>query len=751
MATHLAISSSTTAKSDYPACTGVLMLIEKEDEAYVHRTKSAFHSTRVKVLNTTVTTITELAMAALAHKFSHVVTTRLDILQKLLPDNLKKQAKISNYAGSLFTWDTPKGSIEILIVNPLKQLVTVTYGEFLFKHYVSKVTQSHKWRNVSKFNMQLVKDQSDYKDCLADCLSCDLIGLDIETVKEPHPAITMISYTCAWVRFGVTKTYVLPIEDIMSVQWMINLNATNTSKVMQNGKYDIAYCSMYGAPVIGYMHDTINAMHSWYCELPRDLGSVASLFIRNSMYWKDLATVGDKQDQFTYCGLDTWSTVEAYMSWLIAAPDWAKKNYVMEFSVVPACHMCEMTGLKYDLDELDRQADKAEQELTELLSVIQRRIGVPTFNPSSPKQCLALLKILGEKDATSSKESVMQAVMYKHPLNELILESILEYRGIRKDATTYLVRKDFKGRLLYALNPHGTDTGRLASREHHLWCGLQIQNINKQSDFRKAVIADEGFEIWEADYSQAEDRGVAYKSGDAALLDVFASGKDSHSYKAAMFFGMDYSDIYDEVNKMVLNKEIRQLGKKVNHGANYNMGANVLVETMGPKNLRRAQALLKLPPDWTLKGIATFLLLAYEKAFPTVKTKYYASIKAQVRSTGKLVSDTGHTRYCFGDISNKQVLNAYVAHVTQNLNAMILNKAFLKVFWLLGFDPNFKLIAQIHDSILFQVRKGYEHLAEEVKRLMTFAVPVTDCSGITRDLIVPVDLERKGATWAGDK
>jgi DNA polymerase I-like protein with 3'-5' exonuclease and polymerase domains len=285
-------------------------------------------------------------------------------------------------------------------------------------------------------------------------------------------------------------------------------------------------------------------------------------------------------------------------------------------------------------------------------------------------------------------------------------------------------------------------------------------------DIKETYIADPGFNFAEADYSQAEDRGVAMKSGDPTLLDIFTKDVDSHSYKAAMFFGIPYEDIFQAAvpeyinnetgllvpaqKKKVLLPDTRQLGKRINHGANYNMGAGVLLETMGPKAVREAQRLLNLSPKLSLIQVCDYLLVCYERAFPTVKREYYTSIKLQIKQTKMLVSDTGWVRYCFGNPeTSKPALNKYVAHVTQNLNAMILNKAFLAIFRKLGFNPNFKLLAQIHDSILFQYRIGHEYLMEEVKELMTFPVPVKDCKGITRDLIVPVDIKSLGRTWAG--
>jgi DNA polymerase I-like protein with 3'-5' exonuclease and polymerase domains len=476
------------------------------------------------------------------------------------------------------------------------------------------------------------------------------------------------------------------------------------------------------------------------------------------MYWKDLADSGDFVEKCRYCALDTWATGESFLSWAAEAPAWAKANYIEEFSIVPACHMCEMTGIKRDMVRLEEANKEYVDKQDKLLAGIRKMLHTPNFNPSSSKQCLTLLKVLGEKNASNADEKQLVATSFKHPLNERILGDILEYRGDRKLTSTYLpigdAAKEFgpagKERILYSLNPHGTDTGRLASKEHHFWCGLQIQNIPADSVVKESLVADPGWNLWEADYSQAEDRGVGYSSGDRALLEIFSSGMDSHSAKASMFFGIPYEEIYDEETEEVLNKPVRKLSKRVNHGANYNMGAYVLVQTMGPKAIREAQKLLGLPKHWELNGIATYLLNVYDKTFPIVKHEYYDSIKAEIYKTKMMVGATGWVRYCFGDpMKNKLDLNSYIAHKTQSLNAMILNKAFLKIFRELGFLPEFKLLAQIHDSIFFMTKDGHDYLADEVKRLMIMTVPVTDCFGVVRGLEVPVDLKKLGKNWAG--
>ena len=77
-------------------------------------------------------------------------------------------------------------------------------------------------------------------------------------------------------------------------------------------------------------------------------------------------------------------------------------------------------------------------------------------------------------------------------------------------------------------------------------------------------------------------------------IEDVTSPQDFHSGNVERFFGIPYADIYDDETGKTLNKEARDLGKRVNHGANYNMGPYVLVETMGLKNIFKARNLLGL-------------------------------------------------------------------------------------------------------------------------------------------------------------
>lgn len=769
MATHITpvTSGQTVLTKDAARAIprGVLLFLAQEDLPLAQSLNPFLGGVKTKLFNsmkTKLDTLTELTLSCKKHGFDAVITNELYILQLLLPEGAaRKKAKINDYAGSVI----PFGGVDFLIIGALKRLRTVPYEEFIVRTYISKIVTPHKWRKSTEFTWKLLESQADFDVAKAALSACDLIATDTETARW-NASIRMAGYTGVRLEDNSSVTYVIPIKGMHSIHWMRELNDLPVPKAMQNGKYDLAYFARFGAPVRAYYYDTKNMLHAWYSELPKDLGFVVALLVRDSMYWKDLSDSADKEDQYLYNALDCWGTAEACLAWLATAPKWAKKNYVDEFKIVPALHMCEMTGIRRDLEALNRFADASDLRQKKTLESIRKMVNSPHFNPSSPKQVMSLMVALGGKgkEIESSDEKHLTALSYKHPLNERILTAILDYRGDRKETSTYLTRgTDPKGndlskefgptnnrRILFAINPDGTDTGRCASREHHFWCGLQAQNIGADSDTKETLVADEGWDLWEFDFSQAEDRGVAYKSGDANLLGIFSRDVDSHSYKASMFFGIPYEEIYDPLTKKVLLKDIRQLGKRVNHGANYNMGANVLVDTMGAKALRKAQGILNLPAHWDLRGIAQHLLNAYEKAFPDVKSVYYKSIIQEIKISNRLTGDTGWVRYCFQQATfSKMALNSYVAHVTQSLNAMILNKAFLKVFNHLGFNPNFRMMAQIHDSILAQIKRGHEYLADQVVELMTFPVPVTDCRGVTRQLIVPVDSKKLGKNWRG--
>ena len=746
----------------------LLLICTPQDKPYLLRLKDCLGGVTCAVVLDAPSTRFELIRLIQEKKADAVISTSPALLHQLVQSTGRSKPTIDNYAGSLFRVDR----YEIVFLHPLEQLITVPYGPFLAKRYISKLTAPDSWFEPSAFEW-IILEPSNAQDIFDKFKTAYAIAVDIETFSSPL-SIRCVGYTALFVDSKgnlSSKSVVIPCDSEYMLEWIRKFNwETTAPKIFQNGKYDISYLSMYDAVPFNYLWDTATLFHSWYSELPKDLASLNAFCVRESMYWKDLANSSDLHTYYLYNAKDTWVTAHAWLAMMKDMPEWAIANYSNEFPLLFPCHLAEMTGIKRDMNAIEGAYKSLTAQIERDTAALSYMLGVREFNVSSPVQMKELLKILGCGDLESADAKNLAKAKLRHPLNSLIIGKIIEIRKARKLVSTYLTPgKEYKGRILYALNPHGTDTGRLASKEHHFWCGLQVQNIPRGSEVKSTLVADDDFLMCECDLEQAESRDTAHIAGEENLIAAVSSDRDFHSVNASAFFGIPYEKIYDDVKKKTKDKPLRDLAKRVNHGANYNMGPGVLVETMGEDKIAEAARLLKLPKSYSFKQIAEHLLAQFHKTYPAISKIYYPGVVSEILTTKRLtskaihhvpyqVSKQGLTRYCFGDPSkSKSHLNAYVAHPPQSLNAQTLNRAFMKVFYEIAMHPehrhNFKLLAQIHDSILFQVRKGHSYLCNMVKEAMEIPVMVVGYDGKDRIFTVPAALKAgptgEGAeTWA---
>ena len=743
-----------------------------------------FNGMQVWVVTEPMELLSHLEMYCAKRQVTKVVSTNTAILSKLLElrGNFKSKPSLADYQGSLFSY---KG-LEIVFVSPLKQLLTTSTGKFITNRFISKIASPHMWREATVFKYCMVT-ATNVESLYARFQSAYAIAVDIETTRV-NLAIRCIGFTGVFISpNGVisTESCVMPMDSEFFLAWMRKFCDLPAQKIFQNGKYDNNYLLRYNAPCKNWLWDTAHFMHSWYVELPKDLAFLNAFFLREVVYWKDLAETNDLQEYYRYNALDTWATANVWIAQILSAPDWAKKNYFLEFPLVFPCILSELTGIERDSDKHIAARSEVDANESAALARLRNMLVSPGFNPGSPKQVGILLKVLGCGDIDSTNEKDLAKASLRHPINKRIIDDILNIRGLRKLATTYLRlqsdakqtgvnageggAKEYKGRVLYSINPHGTDTGRNASREHHFWCGLQIQNIPRGKEVKQTLRASNGFALAECDLEQAESRDTAHIAGDENLISAVSGTRDFHSVNASAFFGIPYENIYDDSIGKTKDKALRDLAKRVNHGANYNMGPGVLIDTMGLDKIWEAKRLLKLP-YFDPKEVATHLLGTFHATYPAIRRDYYSHVISEISTTRRLTSRAFHhipfniqsakesiestahayiesgdwTRYCFGNPDkNKSDLNSYVAHCPQSLNARTLNEAYLLVFYEIAL-PNpetFRLHAQIHDSILFSYRKDSQHHAERVRQLMEIPVTVCDVSGTYRTFTVPAALK----------
>lgn len=725
------------------------------DRAYLPRLNAMVGAHPIKVGLSSEEYLTSIAAKVRANKINAIITTcstTLTTLISALPDfrhpldkrGNKKKLSVNDYAGSFFTVPKEKlgtdEDVDVLVLNPLQQLVTTPEGEFVFKRFISKITAPQKWFPQTRFTWEVWKPEA--ADSLYQKFSqAKILSIDIETyVGDPERRIHCVGY-CGLFADGSTHTVVVPFKDMRAHAFVRKLNASAPPKLFQNGLYDNLYFLRWNVPCNNWLYDTQHLFHSWYSELPKRLDFITAFAVRRIRYWKD-DSAGGEWELFEYNARDCWATLNTWLSMILEVPDWAIKNYLEEFPLVFPCLHIEADGLTVNKQKFEENQKQVEAELEEVAAKLRLWIG-EKFNPRSPDQCKRLLKVLGMGDVESADAKTLNAAAAIHPLNEVIISTLITYRKKAKLLSTYFVWDKFwNDRLFYKSNPAGTDTGRLASTESSFWCGLQIQNIPQGKAVKGWIEADEGWEFAGGDYAQSEARCVGYLSGCTALIDLVESDKDYHSWNAHKFFGVPYEAV---------DKPLRNLSKRVNHGSNYNMGAAVLLDTMGPKNVAEARILLKLPARWTLNQVCVHLLKTYENTYPEVKRDWYDDIKRTIKLTKKLVSPLGWTRWFFADpTKSKPALNAAVAHSPQNLSVGIINRVFYQI-WRDSVYGDLRGIvrvkAQIHDEVFYEY-KG-EGTPEIVRQRMVYPVQVTDIKGVTRTMLIPPDMN-SGARYWGD-
>lgn len=754
----------------------ILHLGTAEDADYQQRLSAISVGQQVawKSKLATPTTVRELedSIAKVPGGISGIFCTNAEFLEKLLhqqqdfsaPNN-RRGLTLDDYQGSLLY--TPRDKIPVVFANPLQNLVTVPHATPAATRFLKKITQPHKWFPQTRFQWTL-GDEKNLPEIFSRWeQTARVISIDIETaVDDPLRRINCVGYCAYFPATHTTECVVIPFTSLFAVAWVRKFNNLPQPKIFQNGLYDNLYFLRWNCPVTNWLFDTQHLFHGMFSEYPKRLDFITAYAIRDVRYWKDDGKSGNLTDYYRYNARDVWATTNAFLSLVSELEPYAVRNYLKEFPLVFPCLTAEADGLRIDMERLKKVKAQKELEIADREEKFRKMIAAPGFNVNSPKQGKELLKVCGLGHLASTDKANMLVAQASHPLNNRIFTEFVEIKQAKKLNSTYFVEGKFwNGRLYYKLNPAGTDTGRLASSESSFWCGLQIQNIPRGDTVKQCITSDPGWLLCEIDKAQSEARCVGYLSGETSLIELVEGPHDYHSWNAAAFFGVPYEKIYDEVEGKTLDRDLRDLAKRTNHGANYNMGPSVMLQTMGPKKVAQAKVVLKLPSHFTLKQVCQYLLSVYEKTYPRIKKDWYESIIKEIETTGRLTSPRGWTRVFFTQKTvrgNKLHLNSAVAHPAQNLSVDIINEEFYNVWRATIYGSYFKdgkeiscdlrgkvrLKAQIHDSIFFQYRATETNIPTVVSEIMRTEVTVRDPFGVTRTMYIPSDISAGKERWS---
>jgi DNA polymerase I len=380
----------------------------------------------------------------------------------------------------------------------------------------------------------------------------------------------------------------------------------------------------------------------------------------------------------------------------------------------------QQNGVKIDLLQLKVLSEEFAIKISALEQKIQAQVGYE-FNIASPKQLSeALFKSLGLSAPKVSKlgnistdsNTLEQLLEQGHE----IADDILSWRHFAKLKSTYLdalPKHQHEGKIHSTFTMANTITGRLSSRDPNL------QNIpirsNEGTKIRSCFIAQEGYSLISADYSQIELRLLAHVADIKVLKDAFINNQDIHTITAADVFGVDIEDV---------NPSMRRKAKAINFGIIYGISPF---------------------------GLAKQLSISRQDGAKYIEEYFnkYPGIKAYMEKAKEFASNNGYIstimgRKCYIPTINDVALKSFAQRLAINAplqgsaadiikRAMILLDQALEKF-------QTKMILQVHDELLFQAPLAeIASVSKIIKTTMEHAIPLS----------IPLIVEVKnGASWA---
>ena len=415
--------------------------------------------------------------------------------------------------------------------------------------------------------------------------------------------------------------------------------------------------------------------------------------------------------------LDAPPAVKVYMlyeklSALICENGEEHLMYDIEMPLSAVLAEMENVGFKIDragMENFGRSLRELEAALTERIYFLAGC----EFNINSPKQLGEVLfeKLglpAGKKTKTGYSTNV-DVLNSLRPYHEIIGE-ILDYRQVTKLRATYadglVAVADERGRIHSYFKQTGTATGRLSSAEPNL------QNIPIRTELgremRKYFVADDGYVLIDADYSQIELRLLAHISDDDNMRDAFLSGKDIHTSTASAVFGVPIDEV---------TSELRKRAKAVNFGIVYGIGDFTLSQDIG-----------------TSRAEAKRYIESYLASYPKIDA-YLKNIIAEAYEAGYVSTIVGRRRYITELSAQNKMTKKFGERVAMNSPiqgsaADIIKIAMINVAKKLkeeGLDA--RLILQVHDELIVEANKNcaeraYEILKYEMENAVKLSVPL---------------------------
>jgi len=362
----------------------------------------------------------------------------------------------------------------------------------------------------------------------------------------------------------------------------------------------------------------------------------------------------------------------------------------------------EAVGVRIDAGILARMSEEFDKDLTTLTREIYDLAG-GSFDIDSPKQLGEILfeklklpggKRLKKSGQYSTEASVLEGLAERHDLPR----KIIEYRTRAKLKSTYIdalpkfIHPE-TGRLHTSFNQTVARTGRLSSSNPNL------QNIPIGDEFglriRSAFVAEPGWRLISADYSQIELRVLAHLSEDPRLIEAFTRNEDIHARTAQEIFGVPAG---------LQTHEHRRMAKAINYGVIYGLSSFGLAGRTGSS-----------------KTEAQRYIDAYFERYRKVKA-YLDGLVEEARSTGRVRTLFGRLRPIpeinsadapSRNRAEREAMNTPL----QGTAADLLKLAMVKVHARLQREKlQTRMILTVHDELVFEAPERELARAQDIVR-----------------------------------
>jgi len=267
------------------------------------------------------------------------------------------------------------------------------------------------------------------------------------------------------------------------------------------------------------------------------------------------------------------------------------------------------------------------------------------------------------------KEAMLAYDSMLEKLENPVAKQIKEFRGWQKAVSAayrpYLDLVGMDGRLRCSYRLHGTATGRLSCAEPNL------QQIPKSSDkpwngkVKECFIAEDGFVLINADFSQLELRLATAYAGEEELKEVFNEGRD----------------IFTEMSKQLGMS--RHDTKTLVYSMQYGAGEQRLMNAFGVNRLESKE-----------------IRQNYFSTYPNFR-RLNERCTAKVEETGKIRIWSGRDRHFEHRNDAYKAMNSLI----QGGAADIVERIMVKCFQELE-GPECRMLLQVHDSITFEVKES---------------------------------------------